>query len=59
MVNFHILIRKMLKAIRIKYNQTLLYTEEQRVSEKTGNVSAGKSGARRRSYNPEAAGTFS
>ena len=38
MVNFHILIKKMLKAIRIKYGQTLLYTEEQKVSERTGNV---------------------
>jgi hypothetical protein len=28
----------MLKAIRLKYKQTLLYTEEQKVSEKTGGI---------------------
>ena len=38
MVNFHTLIRKLLKAIRIKYKQTLLYTEEQKMSEKHGHV---------------------
>ena len=38
MANFHILIRKMIKAAKLKYNQTLLYAEEQKVSDKTGRV---------------------
>ena len=38
MVNFHALIKKMLKATRVKYDQKLLYTEEQKVSDKTGNI---------------------
>ncbi|MBR2197063.1 MAG: hypothetical protein IJ909_01160 [Fibrobacter sp.] len=38
MVNFHLLTRKILKGIRIKYGQNLLYGEDQRVSEKSGKV---------------------
>ena len=38
MANFHLLTRKILKGIRIKYNQNLLYGEEQKVSEKSGKV---------------------
>ena len=38
MVNFHLLTRKILKGIRIKYGQNLLYGEDQRISEKSGKV---------------------
>lgn len=38
MANFHLLTRKLLKGIRTKYNQTILYGEDQRVSEKTGKI---------------------
>lgn len=38
MANFHLLTRKLLKGIRVKYNQTILYGEDQRVSEKTGKI---------------------
>jgi hypothetical protein len=38
MVNFRLLTFKLLKAIRIKYGQNLLYAEEQKVSENTGKV---------------------
>ena len=31
MVNFHILVKKLLKAIRLKYHQDILYAEEQKV----------------------------
>ena len=37
MVNFHILIKKILRGIKERYDQTLLYTEEQKISER-GNV---------------------
>jgi len=37
MVNFHMLVKKILKAIRIKYDQNILYGEEQKVG-KTGRV---------------------
>ena len=38
MVNFHILTRKILKGIRVKYGQTILYSEEQKVSEEKGKL---------------------
>ena len=38
MVNFHILILKLLKAIRVKHKVTLLLSTEQRMGEKSGNV---------------------
>ena len=38
MVNFHLLTRKVLKGIRVKYGQTILYSEEQKVSERTGKI---------------------
>jgi len=37
-MNFHILIKKMGRAIREKYGQVLLYTEEQKVSDRTGHI---------------------
>lgn len=38
MVNFHLLTRKILKGIRTKYGQNILYGEDQKVSEKTGKI---------------------
>ena len=38
MANFHLLTRKLLKGIRVKYGQNILYGEDQRVSEKTGKI---------------------
>jgi len=38
MANLHLLTKKILKAIRIKYQQQVLYAEEQKVSERTGRV---------------------
>ena len=38
MANFHLLTRKLLKGIRVKYGQNILYAEEQKISEKTGKI---------------------
>jgi hypothetical protein len=38
MANLHLLTKKILKAIRIKYQQQVLYAEEQKISERTGRV---------------------
>lgn len=38
MANFHLLTRKLLKGIRVKYGQNILYAEEQKASEKTGKI---------------------
>lgn len=37
-VNFHMLIHKLIKAVRLKYDLILLYNTEQKVSDNTGKV---------------------
>ena len=38
MANFHVLIHKLIKAVRLQYDIVLLYSTEQKVSEETGKV---------------------
>ena len=38
MANFHVLIHKLIKAVRLQYDIVLLYSTEQKVSDETGKV---------------------